>query len=185
MDFAAELLADLDIAQTVEITAAYEGTGFIPGSRGSFMLDFVFVAMFGIILLMAYSIYLVKFQQKYELHKKLQVVLGVVLLVAVLAFEIDMRFFTDWELLAAPSQYYGGGEKWGPVWISLVIHLIFAIPTTFLWMYVIVQALRKFPSPVKPNAYSPTHLRWAKFAAFEMFMTALTGWVFYVLAFVL
>ena len=181
MDYPAASL----LAQTAAIVDNFEGTGFISGSRGSFMLDFVFVAMFGIILLMGYSIYLVKYRRKYEIHKRMQVVLGSVLLLAVVAFEVDMRFFTDWETLAAPSEYYGGGEVWDAVWISLVIHLFFAIPTTFLWIYVIVQALRKFPSPVTPNSYSHAHLKWGKLAAIEMLMTAVTGWVFYVLAFVL
>jgi putative membrane protein len=157
--------------------------GFL-GTRGSFMLDFVFAAMFGIILVMGYSIYLVKYQQRYELHKWIQIVLGVVLLVAVAAFEIDMRFFTDWEELAKPSRFYQEGT-WDGVWISLAIHLLFAVPTPFLWIYVIVQAIRKFSKPAQPGPYSPTHIFWAKLAALGMFLTSVTGWVFYVIAFVM
>jgi len=61
-------------------------------------------------------------------------------------------------------------------------NLVFWIATV---IFVIVQAVRKFPSPPTPNEYSRHHLFWAKLAAFEMLMTAVTGWVFYVLAFVM
>lgn len=158
--------------------------GFL-GTRGSLMLDVVFLAMFLIVPAMGVSIYLVKFRRKFDLHKKVQLTLGTVLLVAVVAFEIDMQLLTEWELRAEPSPYFTAAAKWScPVGISLLVHLFFAVPTGVLWVFVIVQALRKFPKPAAPNEYSAKHIFWARLAAFEMLMTAVTGWVFYVLAFV-
>src|ERR1044071_9950383 len=87
-----------------------QSTGFL-GTRGSLMLDVGFLAMFAVLPLLAASIYLVK-QQKYGLHKLINLILGGVLLVAVLAFEIDMRFFTDWEVLAKDSPYFDATAKW-------------------------------------------------------------------------
>lgn len=153
--------------------------GFLP-TRGSIMLDFVFTAMFGIVLILAASIYLVRSTQKYDLHKWIQIISGAVLLLTVIAFEVDMRFFTDWKALAKPSPYFEGGI----VHISLYIHLLFAVPTPFLWIYVIVTGLRKFPAPAAPNEHSASHKFWAWPAAIGMFMTAFTGWIFYYLAFV-
>ena len=144
------------------------------------MLDFVFAAMFGIVIILAVSIYLVRSAQKYELHKWIQIISGVVLLLAVVAFEVDMRMYTDWEELAKPSPFFDGGA----VHISLWIHLLFAVPTPFLWIYVIVTGLRKFPSPTTPNEHSASHRFWAWPAVIGMFMTAMTGWIFYYLAFV-
>jgi hypothetical protein len=112
------------------------------------------------------------------LHKRLQVTLGLVLLVAVTLFEVDMQLITDWEQRAAPSPYF---KTW--VYPSLYVHLFFAVPTAFLWIYVIVQALRRFSNPPLPGEHSRTHIRWAWIAAIEMALTALTGWVFYWLAF--
>jgi len=153
--------------------------GFLP-TRGSVMLDFVFLAMFGVIVIMGISIGLVRFRRMYNLHKWLQITLGVVLLLAVIAFEVDMRFFTSWRELAEPSPYYASGTvDW-----SLYIHLAFAIPTPLLWIYVIVMAVRRFPAPVMPNNYSATHKFWARIAAIGMTMTAVTGWIFYYLGFV-
>ena len=171
------------LAQSAE-TGPVPLPGFIPGSRGSLMLDVVFLAMFLIVPLMAASIYLVKYRRRFTPHKWLQLGMGLVLLVAVVAFEIDMRFFTDWEDLARPSRFWSdSGQNW--VWYSLIVHLCFAVPTPVLWVFVIVQALRKFPSPPRPNAYSSSHKFWARLAAIEMTLTAVTGWVFYVLAFMM
>ena len=157
--------------------------GFIPGSRGSLMLDVVFLAMFLVVPWMAFSIYLVRFRKKYDLHKWMQIVMGVVLLVTVVAFEVDMRLFTDWEKLAEGSPYYVKGT-WDAVWISLAIHLCFAVPTPLIWIVVIVRAIRQFPSPATPSKHSPQHILWARIAAIMMTLTAVTGWVFYYLAFV-
>jgi membrane-associated HD superfamily phosphohydrolase len=156
--------------------------GFL-GTRGSLMLDLVFLAMFAIVPVLSVSVYLVKYRRQYRIHKQIQVALGVVLLVAVTAFEVDMRFFTDWKERAAPSPYFEP-ETWNPVWYSLIVHLCFAVPTTLLWIYVIVAALRRFPIPPGPSDYSLTHVFWARLATVGMVMTAATGWVFYWLAFV-
>jgi uncharacterized membrane protein YozB (DUF420 family) len=155
--------------------------GFL-GTRASLMLDVVFLAMFLVLPLLGVSIYFVK-RGWYPLHKKMQLVLGVTLLLAVIAFEVDMRFITDWEKLAEPSPYYQV-DAWSTVWTALSIHLCFAIPAAFLWGYVIVQALRKFPDPPKPGPHSAAHNRWAWLATGSMVMTAVTGWIFYYLAFV-
>lgn len=154
--------------------------GFLP-TRGSFMLDFVFVAMFAIIAVMAVSIWLVRYRRQYELHKRLQITLGLVLLVAVTAFEIDLQFITqDWRPLAEPSPFYASGFVDCCLWV----HLCFAVPTPLLWIFVIVQGLRKFPRPAQPGPYSRRHIFWARLAAAGMFLTAFTGWIFYWVAFV-
>jgi uncharacterized membrane protein YozB (DUF420 family) len=150
------------------------------------MLDIVFVAMFVIIPAMGLSIFLVRYRRKYRGHKQLQLLLAAVLLVAVAAFEIDMQWLTEWELRAIPSPFFDAQRKWTcPVGISLLVHLCFAVPTAALWIYVIAQALRKFPDPIGPGPHSRQHLVWARLAAVGMLMTAVTGWIFYLMAFVM
>lgn len=159
--------------------------GFLP-TRGSWMLDFVFTAMFAIIPVMGFSIYWVKYRKpnetyKCEWHKRLQLTLAAVLLVAVAAFEIDLQLVTkDWRPLAEASPFYASKI----VDYSLWIHLCFAVPTPLLWIFVIVQALRRFPKPAAPCQYSARHVIWGRLAAAAMLMTAVTGWCFYWLAFV-
>jgi len=155
--------------------------GFL-GTRASLMLDVVFVAMFAVVPVMLWSIAQVRYRRRYTLHKRVQLVLAAILLIAVLAFEIDMRFFTDWQLRAERSPYFSSATNW--VKVALGVHLFFAIPTAFLWIYVVWHALRNIPDPPRPSEHSAHHIRWAWAAAWEMIGTALTGWVFYYLAFV-
>jgi putative membrane protein len=168
-----------------QATADYAGIdGFLPFGRGSLMLDVVFVAMIVIVPLLGLSLWLVKYRRKYQLHKTLQLTMAVVLLVAVLLFEIDLRT-NGWEHRAEPSPYFDPANKWTcPAGLSLVIHLSFAVPTLVLWTVVVVQALRKFSRPPTPGPHSQWHVRWATLAAIGMCMTAVTGWIFYWLAFV-
>ena len=150
------------------------------------MLDFVFVALFAVMPVLAWSICLVKFRKadqphKCEWHKRIQLVLAAILLVAVVAFEVDMRFITkDWRSLAQASPYYASQV----VDYSLWIHLCFAVPTPLLWGFVIVRALWSFPKPAARCAYSQRHAMWGRMAAGSLLLTAVSGWVFYWLAFV-
>ncbi len=156
--------------------------GFL-GTRGSLMLDVVFLAMFAIVPALGWSVWLVASRRKYALHKRIQLTLAGVLFLAVAAFELDMRFFTDWELRAAPSPYYAK-DTWDAVWISLSIHLVFAVPTLVLWIVVLYGAWRGFPEPPTPSPHSRRHRWLGKLASVGMLLTAVTGWVFYYLAFV-
>ena len=153
--------------------------GFL-GTRASIMLDVVFLAMFAVVPILFWSISLVRRGRNYQLHKQVQVTLSLVLLIAVTAFEVDMRFFTDWRARAAASPYYGSGV----VIKSLVVHLCFAVTTALVWTWVVVRALRNIPSPPGPCTHSAWHKRWGWIAALDMLGTSITGWVFYYLAFI-
>jgi uncharacterized membrane protein YozB (DUF420 family) len=171
-------------AQLDDATGSFRGIDGFLGTRGSLMLDLVFLAMFAVVPVMAFSIYLVKYRRKYELHRNIQFTLGIVLLVAVTLFELDIQFVSPWELRAEPSPFFDSERPWTcPAGISLIVHLLFAVPTALLWIYVIVQGLRKFPRPTTPSPYSPRHILLARPAAIGMCLTAVTGWIFYWLAF--
>lgn len=156
--------------------------GFL-GTRASFMLDVVFLAMFAVVPVLAYSVWLVKVRKDYQLHKRIQLALGAVLLVTVTAFEVDVRV-NGWKHRAESSPYFGSTGSPGLVYPVLYVHLCFAVSTTLLWALVIVRAWRNFPSPPVPSQHSDWHRRWAKVAAWDMLATSLTGWTFYWLAFV-
>lgn len=156
--------------------------GFL-GTRASLMLDVVCVALVLIVPALGLSVYLVKYRRRYALHKRIQLVLALALLVAVVLFELEMRIY-GWEHRAEGSPYLGADG--GPNWVMRVLwlHLVFAVTTAALWIAVTVQALRKFPDPPLPGPHSRWHLRWGKLAALDMLATAVTGWIFYYLAFV-
>src|SRR5262245_32668274 len=73
--------------------------GFL-GTRAPLMVDVVFLAMFAVVAVLAWSVYQVKTRHRYQLHKWTQITLGAVLLVAVILFEIDIRLH-GWEERAA------------------------------------------------------------------------------------
>jgi putative membrane protein len=156
--------------------------GFL-GTRASFMLDVVTLAMAVLLPVLGWSIYQVKYRRKYALHKRAQLSLAAALLVTVLLFEIDMRI-NGWRDRAALSPYSGdeGGTDW--VLVALGVHLCFAITTAILWAAVIIRALRAFPQPPAPSPHSAWHRRYGWLAALDLLCTAVTGWVFYYLAFV-
>ena len=159
--------------------------GFLP-ARGSFMLDLVCVAMVLVMIVLPISIGLVRYRKRYRLHRALQLTTAAVLLLAVIAFEIDMRFVTDWRKLAEGSRYYESG------WVDrlLVIHLCFAIPTPFLWLTIIAGALWNFrgltdQGPTgNAKTYAYRHRILGRCGTAMMVMTAVTGWLFYWTAFV-
>jgi uncharacterized membrane protein YozB (DUF420 family) len=153
--------------------------GFL-GTRASLMLDVLFLTMFAVVLVLAWSVYQVKYVHRYQLHKRVQCVLAAILLVVVLLFEIDTRIH-GWEDRAAGV---AGGSASSAAWTALTIHLAFAISAVILWPLVLFRALRSFPNPATPSRHSPWHIRWARIAAIDMILTAITGWVFYWLAFV-
>lgn len=160
--------------------------GFLPFERGraSLMLDVVFLAMFIVVPVLAASVWLVKQRRKYLWHKRLQLVLAAVLLAAVALFELDLRI-NGWQHRAEPSPYFDAAHQWTcPAGISLAIHLCCAVPTFLLWTYVVVQALRKFKTPPQPGPHSRAHAAAGWLAAVGMALTAVTGWIFYWLAFV-
>ncbi len=157
-------------------------SGFL-GTRGSFMLDVVVIAMAAILPALGGSIYLVRCRRAFAWHRRIQLTLAGLLLGVVGAFELEMRLMTDWTALATPSPYYSP-SPWNAVTLSLAIHLVFAVPTLILWGFVVVQALRRFGWSAQPGSYGRRHAFWAWLATVGMVMTAVTGWLFYWLAFV-
>ena len=77
-------------------------------TRASVMLDVVFLAMFAVVPLLGWSIHSVRHRRNYALHKRVQLTLGAVLLVAVTCFELDMQLFTDWRARAANALHDPG-----------------------------------------------------------------------------
>jgi hypothetical protein len=179
----------------------YPGIDGVLGTRASISLDLVFLALFAIVPVLAWSVWLVKYRRRYQLHKRIQLALAIVLALAVTLFELDMRLVSGWRERALPSPYFAAtnagpfwtffycdlcGQDAVPGWVFrlLAIHLVFAVSTTVLWIAVTVRALRRFPTPPAPGEHSRSHRFWGQLAAWDMALTAVTGWTFYWLAFV-
>ncbi|MEZ6064495.1 MAG: hypothetical protein R3B90_02035 [Planctomycetaceae bacterium] len=123
--------------------------GFL-GYDTTFMLDFVVCALVAIVPVLIYSLFLVKVRRNYVAHRNLQTLLGIVLLVAVLLFELDVQWMHDgWEnIVNKPGQPPRlVGEQFDAVRRVLWIHLVFAISTPFLWGATLWLGWRRFANP--------------------------------------
>ncbi|MCH2203898.1 MAG: DUF420 domain-containing protein [Fuerstiella sp.] len=160
--------------------------GFL-GYGTSFMLDFVVCALVVIVPVLVTSICLVKFGQRYKLHRLLQTQLCVVLLLAVGAFEVDLQIVHGgWENVVKKSysddalfaQRVSEAQPW------LWLHLIFAVTTPVLWLITICMAYRRFATPPRPGVHSTVHRRLGWLSTIDVTLTAVTGLIFYYVAFV-
>ena len=160
------------------MATAFPGIDGFLGTRASLMLDVVAVAMVGVLIVLGLSLYAVRYRARYALHKRLQLLLAAALLAVLVLFETDMRV-NGWRQRAEASPYYAS-----LVTPALWMHLAFSISTSVLWTTVTVAALRKFDRPPRPGPHSRTHRFLARMAALDMVGTAVSGWLFYWLAFV-
>ncbi|MDA3960543.1 MAG: DUF420 domain-containing protein, partial [Planctomycetota bacterium] len=113
-----------------------------------------------------------------RLHMRINGSIGLVLIAAVLAFEIDVRV-NGWREAAMPSPYY---DTW--VFPALYVHLAFAVSSLVLLLWTIIGAWRGFPRPPAPAPHSVLHRRLGKLTFLDLCCTTLSGWTFYYLAFV-
>jgi hypothetical protein len=159
--------------------------GFL-GFDASFMLDVVVCALVLVVPVLAYSIYSVKIRRSFLLHRNLQLALAIVLLLAVAAFEVDMRLHGGWTNIVNkdPAQPRLSGDELAFVRNVLSVHLFFAVTTPLLWVTTIVLALRRFPKPPQPGDHSRLHKKLGWLSTLDITLTSITGLLFYYLAFV-
>ncbi len=158
--------------------------GFL-GNDSSFMLDFVVCALVLVVPILIYSIWLVKFKRNFALHRLIQILLGGILLVAVAAFEIDMRLHGGWENIVNknPESPRLSAEQLSQVRQVLYIHLIFAVSTPFLWAITLFLATKRFPKPIQPGEHSGQHKLLGWLSTIDLTFTSITGLIFYYFAF--
>ena len=161
-------------------------TGFL-GYPTTFMLDFVVCALALVVPLLLYSLWLVKARRQYRSHKRLQITLGIILLAAVPAFEVDVQMVHGgWENIVARQGLEDAAltAKLNSVRPWLLVHLVFAVTTPFLWATTIVLALKRFGANPVPGPHSRLHslLGWA--STLDITLTSITGLAFYYVAFV-
>ncbi|MEY3172728.1 MAG: hypothetical protein RLZZ436_641 [Planctomycetota bacterium] len=150
------------------------------------MLDFVVCALVLIVPLLLYSLWLVKFRRNYMTHKRLQITLGLILLVAVSAFEIDVQMVHGgWEQIIARQDLTPEllQAKISSVRPWLLVHLVFAISTPFLWAATIALALLKFGRDARPGRHSRLHKTLGWLSTIDITLTSVTGLLFYYQAF--
>ena len=157
--------------------------GYLSDSS-TFMLDFVVTALVLIVPALLASLYLVKVRRNYVAHRNLQLVLAGVLLVAVLAFEIDIRMHGCWRAIVGTRTPALSVEQLAAVKQILTVHLVFAISTPLLWGTTISLALRRMPKPPAPCEHSRLHKTLGWLSVIDLVLTSATGLLFYYRAFI-
>jgi hypothetical protein len=160
--------------------------GFL-GNDASFMLDVVVTALVGIVPVLLYSLYVVRYRRRYVLHRNLQLALGLILLVAVTAFEVDMQWVHGgWRNIVNknPDAPRLTGAEFDFVYRVLRVHLLFAISTPVLWGITLIMAWRNFRRPPVPGEHSRLHKTLGWLSVIDILGTSLTGLWFYYLAFI-
>lgn len=150
--------------------------GFL-GYEASLMLDVVVVSLVVVVPLLGLSLGLVRFGKSYRLHRRLQVLLGAILLIAVTLFEIDMRLSGGfWQMSKNDST---------GMHVLLYCHLFFAISTVGLWAVTLGLAHCRFlrDDPV-PGDHSRLHRRLGWLSTLDIIATAVTGLLVYYYGFV-
>ena len=157
--------------------------GFL-GYSSTFMLDFVVTALILIVPVLLTSLYLVKVRRNFVAHRNLQLALAGVLLVAVAAFEVDIRAHGGWRKIVGTRTPALSTEQLETVKQTLHVHLVFAISTPLLWATTIALALKRMPKPPAPCEHSRLHKTLGWLSVIDLVLTSTTGLLFYYRAFI-
>lgn len=160
------------------------GSGFLGFPSSTLMLDVVVSALVLVVPILLFSLFLVKVRKNFTAHRNVQLLLAVVLLIAVVLFEIDIRLHGGWEQIVNRPEGRITPERMETIRQSLYVHLVFAISTPIVWGITIVGALRKFANPPVPSPYSRVHKVLGWVSVIDLTMTSVTGLMFYYLAFI-
>jgi putative membrane protein len=158
--------------------------GFL-GYPASFMLDVVVCALIVVVPTLLFSLYTVKVHKNYALHKRLQITLGIVLLIAVGLFEIDMRLQGGFEQILTKRSRPLSPAELAFFKQVLFVHLGFAISTVVLWGTTLRLALKRIPNPPAPCPHSPLHKLLGWLSAIDITLTSITGLMVYYYGFML
>lgn len=150
--------------------------GFL-GTGAPFMMDLVMIALLVINPALFWSIQQAK-KGHFGLHRKVQLVLAIVLFVAVILFEIEIR-------LAGGIVNIIGEEKYTTLFqIILYIHIFFSVTTTILWGVLTFKACKMYTPQGFPDHYSQQHKKMGWLGTLDLLLTTLTGFVVYYLGFI-
>ena len=151
----------------------------IPGSRASLIFDVIVLSMPIVLLALGYSLYQVKYHRNVALHKRLQLALSVILLIVITWFELDVRFF-GWKERAALSPYYNT-----TLFPFLYGHVLISVSAAGAWLVQVLLALRQFDKNYEISVKNRiSHIRRGWLTVVLMILTTVTGWIFYVMAFI-
>lgn len=152
--------------------------GFL-GTRADALMDVVVIAVVATPFLLTYSFRLAA-AGRLDAHRRFQVSLLSVLLVAIVLFEIDVRLAGGSGSLMAGSSYAG---TTGLRLLSLT-HVLGAVATFLTWSVMTVLSLRRFRQ-ILPGSFSRRHRQVGRLIYAGTVFTAVSAVAMYVVGFIL
>lgn len=151
--------------------------GFL-GTRADLLVDASVVSIVAIVPILIYSWRLAR-QQRWALHKRVQIITFVVLAAVVGLFEWDISQSGGIFAMTAASTYAGTFTLNFWIWT----HTVFAIGASIVWLGLVIVSLVKFPSPPIPEAFR-THRYWGRSGMILMLGAGVTAVPMYIYGFV-
>jgi uncharacterized membrane protein YozB (DUF420 family) len=147
--------------------------------RAPVIIDVIALGVWLVLPVQLVSILMVR-RGKLKVHRLLQIAISVFLCAWLIAFEISLQLIDGggWRKFAEPSPYYES-----LVLPLLMLHLIFAIPSFLLWFATLYGAIKKIKLSQKATEYSMIHKKTGRIALVLFGASAVTGWLFYIFAF--
>lgn len=153
------------------------GSSFL-GARGDALIDIGILSIVAVVPILLWSWSLARSKQ-WTLHKRVQLATASLLGIVVLLFEIDLNQLGGIFKVTADSAYAGTATLNFWIWI----HTAFAISSTFVWLFLVLASLIKFPSPPEPRAF-PSHRYFGRLAMVLMLGSGATAIPMYIYGFV-
>ncbi|HHD83792.1 MAG TPA: DUF420 domain-containing protein [Campylobacteraceae bacterium] len=146
-------------------------SGFL-GTRGDIIVDTVMLASAALPFLLFIAIRFAR-KERYDLHKWSQITLITIVILLVIALELDIRFGGLYEVIEQ-SRYYGSDM----LTAIFVVHLFFAVSSTLLWLWLIVISAKRYPVH-----FRFPHKKYGLIVFGDVVMTVITGWILYAMVF--
>jgi uncharacterized membrane protein YozB (DUF420 family) len=151
--------------------------GFL-GTRADILMDLVIVSLVVIVPLLAWSWSRAR-DADFGAHRKIQIGLFSVLVVAVILFEADIKMSGGIFELTKGSRYDGTAF----LKASVYVHTALSILTSLIWVSLIVFSLIAFGNPPKAGRFGTVHRMVGRIGMVGMILTSITGVQLYILGF--
>jgi putative membrane protein len=149
--------------------------GFL-GTRAPLFMDIVTVIVALLPFLIAGVIFVAR-RKKYSLHGILQRILFWISLIVVAYFEYGVRTYGGFDVLIE-----GSSTPYSYAFLVLITHILIAVTTLGLWIYILQRAKRDRRMNVLPGMNSIDHKRAGARTFIAISLTSFSGlWVYYLL----
>jgi hypothetical protein len=148
------------------------------GTRADFIVDFAYLITLVAPLVAFYSLLLVR-RGEQEAHRRAQLILFSVCVLAVVALEIRIRLAGGSGALLEGGPYGGSGL----MRVVATVHIFGAVLTYVLWCWLVIASRRRHRSSL-PGTFSRKHKITGRIVIGGLCFTTLSASVVYTLAFV-